>query len=802
VISNVPGVLPNTTSGVTTAQTGVGPVSNTATLTVNAITPAIVKTFVTPTIAIGGTSQIDFTIVNTNGIPLTGAAFSDTLTNMFVSATGAATGTCVGAGTNNFTANQTGLLNFTGLTIPANGLCTVSIVVRSNTPGTHPNFATGVSSAEAPTGAVSPTVNLTVNAAEPTVSKSFAPASILSGGTSTLTITLTNPNAGPVSITSLTDNFPTTPGTGLVRAATPNLSTTCAGSTPASTATSVSLAGGTIAPNSACTISVDVTAATAGSYVNTIAAGGFVTNVGSNTTPATATLTVTPVANVSVTKSGPAVIDWGTTITYTVTVSNAGPDAANGTVFTDNIPAAITGVGGSCAVGTGASACGAVTVTGNTVSSTITTLPAGTSVVFTITGTAPQSGTLANAATAIVPAGVNDPDDPTRVGAGNNTSNTVMTVVRAPNLALSKTATPIAMVSGGTGSFTITPNNLTGTAPTAGTITVTDVLPSGLTGTGAMGTGWNCNIVMQTVTCTSTDVIAAGGTGNAITVSVNVGSAATPGFTNIATVSGGNEPAVNNGNNTALVMVPVSGGAVSNFLTDGAQTGLPNTSVLYTHVFNGGTSGSVTFSLVRNAMPNTPGWTAQIYRDTNCNGVLDGLEGATDISNAPITLAAAGQVCIVVKSNIPGAAPVNAQDVITVTAAFTPTVGQPQNFTRVDITTVGNAGGGAGLTLSKAVRNITQAGTLGTSNVGRPGDVIEYVVTYTNTSNAPLSMITITDQVPAFTTLITSACTMPFPASITSCTSSVTGTGAITWTLGGSLGSNQSGTVTFRVTIQ
>ena len=55
-----------------------------------------------------------------------------------------------------------------------------------------------------------------VTATAPTIAKAFGPATIASGGTSTLTITIANPNAAPITVTSVTDTFPTTPGTGVV----------------------------------------------------------------------------------------------------------------------------------------------------------------------------------------------------------------------------------------------------------------------------------------------------------------------------------------------------------------------------------------------------------------------------------------------------------------------------------------------------------------------------------------------------------------------------------------------------------
>ena len=95
--------------------------------------------------------------------------------------------------------------------------------------------------------------------------------------------------------------------------------------------------------------------------------------------------------------------------------------------------------------------------------------------------------------------------------------------------------------------------------------------------------------------------------------------------------------------------------------------------------------------------------------------MLDGIEGAAEFTGS--TAVAPGmQVCIIVKSNIPTTAPYNAQDVIAVTAAFTPTAGSSVTYSRQDVTTVG-AVGGAGLTLQKSVRNVTLGGAAGTSNV-------------------------------------------------------------------------------------
>ena len=80
-------------------------------------------------------------------------------------------------------------------------------------------------------------------------------------------------------------------------------------------------------------------------------------------TSANATLQVTRQADISVTKSGPATIQAGGEITYTINYSNAGPSASSGTTLTDLLPAGWTIVSatpstGSCSgIGTGTLSC-------------------------------------------------------------------------------------------------------------------------------------------------------------------------------------------------------------------------------------------------------------------------------------------------------------------------------------------------------------------------------------------------------------------------------------------------------------
>lgn len=135
------------------------------------------------------------------------------------------------------------------------------------------------------------TLDVTVSAAPvtapPSVAKSFSPTSILPGGTSTMTVTLTNANTSAITGVTFADAYPS----GLTNAIPSNMTNTCGGAI-VSNATSFAISGATIPASSSCSIGFDVTASTPGGYTNTIAAGAVSSSTGSNTSPGSATLTV------------------------------------------------------------------------------------------------------------------------------------------------------------------------------------------------------------------------------------------------------------------------------------------------------------------------------------------------------------------------------------------------------------------------------------------------------------------------------------------------------------------------------
>ncbi len=179
-------------------------------------------------------------------------------------------------------------------------------------------------------------------ATKPTIAKAFAPNPIAVNGTSTLTFTLTNPNSVQLTGATFTDALPS----GIQVAATPSASTTCGGSptwAPLAAATSLTFGsptGATIPASGSCTVSVNVTATTAGPHTNV---SGFLatTESGTNTTNvATAPLTALFPPSIAKQFAPTPILAGGTSrLTFTITNPNQN-DPIVGVAFGDTFPVA------------------------------------------------------------------------------------------------------------------------------------------------------------------------------------------------------------------------------------------------------------------------------------------------------------------------------------------------------------------------------------------------------------------------------------------------------------------------------
>jgi uncharacterized repeat protein (TIGR01451 family) len=201
-------------------------------------------------------------------------------------------------------------------------------------------------------------------------------------------------------------------------------------------------------------------------------------------------LTVGGGADLSLTKAGtPDTVSAGGLITYTISVSNAGPDEATNVIVTDPLPSGVTfqtvnGTGWSCSVSDGTLTC------------TRASLAVGDAPDIDVEVLAPSSaGTLSNVA--YVTSQTGDPDETNN----DNSPNPVETTVLATaDLGITKEASPLSVLPGENLTYTLT---VTNNGPeTAEDVTVTDDLADNLTFQSASGTGWTCDESGTEVTCT------------------------------------------------------------------------------------------------------------------------------------------------------------------------------------------------------------------------------------------------------------------------------------------------------------
>ena len=325
------------------------------------------SSFAPSTIVQGGTATYAVTLTNPTTSALTNAAFTEPFaTNIVVAPVPLASTTCSGTPAVSATS---GAVSFaaSGLTIPAGGNCKVQLSVTSTTVGTWTNaFAAnlvtdtqGLSNTSA-----SATKNLIVTAAL-SGTAAFSPTSAALGGSSRISVTLTNGGAASLSNVSVT--APMLTGTNAYVVATPpSASSTCAGSpliSAVAAATSISMSGATLAAGASCTLSFNVTTTAAGgaSWSFAIPAGNATSAEGrSNNSAITAAALSKATVSLNVNKSfTPNSISGGTPSVLQIDITNplSSGTTVNGVALTDSFPAgmqiyATPGTSTSCTSGT------------------------------------------------------------------------------------------------------------------------------------------------------------------------------------------------------------------------------------------------------------------------------------------------------------------------------------------------------------------------------------------------------------------------------------------------------------------
>ncbi len=144
--------------------------------------PTITKTFVPTTVPLNDASTLTIAILNPSPTDqATNVAFTDTLPAGITPGSGVGLGGC-GALVVQISGNP---ISLSGATIAAKGMCTFQIFVNGALTGAWLNSTSAVTSDQGTGNAAVATLVVT---GPPSISKSFTPSKIATGGTSTLTV--------------------------------------------------------------------------------------------------------------------------------------------------------------------------------------------------------------------------------------------------------------------------------------------------------------------------------------------------------------------------------------------------------------------------------------------------------------------------------------------------------------------------------------------------------------------------------------------------------------------------------------
>ena len=302
------------------------------------------------------------------------------------------------------------------VTVPAatasGTVITNSALVTSNTPDAFPS--NNIASAS--------TTVATATQNDLSVTATASPVPTVSAG-SNVTYNFTVANAGPAAATTVTVSGTLPTGTTFVGGSAPTgwtCTTPAVGATGTFSCTALAYTAGTSSPFS---LIVAVPTGTAGGTqisetINVTETGATDINSANNSATASTVVAGLTQADVAIVKTAaPEPVDQGTTLVYTLQVTNDGPATAQGVTVSDPLPSQVTFVSATSTQGTCALA-------GTTVNCTIGSMTNGSNVVITINVTASvfAAGT-AVANTATVNTTSSDPN-PT-----NNYSSVISTII-------------------------------------------------------------------------------------------------------------------------------------------------------------------------------------------------------------------------------------------------------------------------------------------------------------------------------------------------------------------------------------
>jgi uncharacterized repeat protein (TIGR01451 family) len=308
------------------------------------------------------------------------------------------------------------------------------------------------------------------------ISKTNNQTSIVPGTTVTYSIVVNNPGPVVVNGAGVNDTMPaalTSPA--WTCAATAGSSCPASGSGSISATVNLAIGG-----NVTFTVTSPVSATATGTLANTatVTLPLGITDPDTSNNTATDSDPLTPQADLQISKTdGQTSVTAGSTVNYTILVTNNGPSAALGATVSDSFPALLSGVTWTCTATPG-SAC--VTGGSGDIATSVDLAPGG-SATFSASGTLANdaTGSLSNTATVTAPAGVTD------ANTANNSATDTDTIIALADLSITKTDGQTSAVAGSAITYTIMVVNNGPTAVTGAV--VSDTFSASLT-----GMTWTC----------------------------------------------------------------------------------------------------------------------------------------------------------------------------------------------------------------------------------------------------------------------------------------------------------------------
>ena len=498
------------------------------------------KAALTGTISLGTLGGFKIQVRNSGPSTATNATLADTLpAGLDFASVTTSQGTCTTAPSG----SQTAVTCAFG-SLPANTTATVTIRVRATASllgSTVTNTATATS--DVTLSPASDSATLTIRpGADLSLTKTASAETVDQAAAISYTVTATN--NGPASATNvqIVDRLPAAIDTGATITSTPSSGGSCSRS--GSTVTCI----WTGATANAATRSVTISGTTLASVPVTDRNAINRANVFSNTddsdesnNSATATVTVTPAADLEATATSGATVEAGASADLTFSVANNGPSTATNSEMAIEIPSGLKP----------SKAPAGCTITGQSVSCATGTLVSGDSAQRVITVIA-ATDLSEDERTASITVSSDTPDPI----ASNNTDHAPLVAGPIADLSVTKTANVSKVAPGGKIDYTIIVANA-GPASSTGAVVV-DELPEGLTVASATSSAVEgCTFTGRKVTCGAGEIIPDASFQILIVAKVGMNRSGDT-FVNTATLTPGEETDPKRANNTASATVHVT----------------------------------------------------------------------------------------------------------------------------------------------------------------------------------------------------------------------------------------------------